>query len=226
MGVFDVGTTFVGEDGSAQIVPGWDIGGRTNGGFLVALAANGLRAMAGRADPITVTAHFLAPGTPGPVHVSGEVVKRGKRLTTVRGVMLREGRPLLQMLAAFGELSASDGAFEYSGGRPPDLPPFDSLDRRTQADSPVPIPMLEHVDVRIGGPAAPGETAGWFAFADGRPVDTLALLFVCDALPPAVFSLPLEPGWVPTVEFTVHVRGAPAPDPVRCRFRTRFVQHG
>jgi hypothetical protein len=33
-------------------------------------------------------------------------------------------------------------------------------------------------------------------------------------------------GWVPTVEYTVHVRGVPAPGPLRCVFRSRFVQNG
>ena len=64
------------------------------------------------------------------------------------------------------------------------------------------------------------------AFADGRPVDTLALLLVCDALPPAVFHLDMPAGWVPTVEYTVHVRGVPAPGPVRCVFRSQVVQGG
>lgn len=39
--------------------------------------------------------------------------------------------------------------------------------------------------------------ASWFGFADGRPLDTL-----------------------------VHIRAAPAPRPVRCVFRTRFVHGG
>ena len=48
--------------------------------FLLALAANGLRHLSGRRDPITVTGHFLAPGKPGPAMVRGEVIKHGKRV--------------------------------------------------------------------------------------------------------------------------------------------------
>ena len=33
-------------------------------------------------------------------------------------------------------------------------------------------------------------------------------------------------GWVPTVEFTVHMRGVPAPGPIACRFRSHVVQGG
>ena len=70
------------------------------------------------------------------------------------------------------------------------------------------------------------EMAGWVSLADGRPLDPLALLLVADGLPPAVFNLDIPTGWVPTVELTVHVRAVPAPGPVRCLFRTRFIHHG
>ena len=30
---------------------------------------------------------------------------------------------------------------------------------------------------------------GWFEFADGRPIDSLALLLVADAFPPPVFNI-------------------------------------
>jgi hypothetical protein len=54
-------------------------------------------------------------------------------------------------------------------------------------------------------------------------MDSLAMLLVADAFPPAVFNLELDAGWVPTVEMTVHVRAIPAPGPLRCIFRTRFI---
>jgi len=78
----------------------------------------------------------------------------------------------------------------------------------------------------FGKPKGVAEVAGWFAFADDRPIDTLALLLACDAFPPAVFHIDLPPGWVPTLEYTVHVRAIPAPGPVRCVFRSQFVQGG
>jgi hypothetical protein len=45
-----------------QIAEGWDIGGNANGGYLLALAANGLRQHLGRPDPVSITAHYLRPG--------------------------------------------------------------------------------------------------------------------------------------------------------------------
>jgi hypothetical protein len=41
-----------------------------------------------------------------------------------------------------------------------------------------------------------------------------------------VFNIDIAAGWVPTLEYTVHVRGVPAPGPVRVLMRSRFVQSG
>ena len=221
--------------GAGELHDGWDIGGNANGGYLLALAANGLRALAGRPDPISVTAHYLAPGRPGPVEVEGAVVKEGRRFATVTGRLHRGGAPIIQVLGAFGDLAGPAAGYEHLTVGPPDLPPFDECIPRTAAQGGVPVRLMDRLDVRLhpdhagwveGRKSGVPEVAGWFGFADGRPVDTLALLLVCDALPPAVFHLDMPAGWVPTVEYTVHVRGVPAPGPVRCVFRSQVVQGG
>ena len=226
--------TAIDADGVGEIVDGWDIYGNANGGYLMALAARGLRSIAGRPDPVTVTGHYLAPGRPGPVRVDGTVVKSGRRFATVTGQLHREGAPILQVTGSFGDLSQPASTYEHLVSGPPELPPYEECVPRTDPHGLAPALMNrldlrmhpEHV-VRPDGPrSGRAEVAGWFAFADGRPVDTLALLLVCDSFPPAVFHLDMPAGWVPTVEYTVHVRGVPAPGPLRCVFRSRFVQGG
>jgi Thioesterase-like superfamily len=222
-------------DGSCAIHDGWDIGGNANGGYLLALAASGLRRVAVRPDPVTVTAHFLAPGRPGPAMVTGTVVKAGKRFTTVTGSLVSGGRTVIQVLGTFGDLSSNaESDFVSMNGVPPDLPPIDSCRRRTARDS-FPVPIMDRLEVHLhpdhagfldGSRSGNAEIAGWFGFSDARPIDTLALLLVADALPPAVFNLDMPSGWVPTVELTVHVRAVPAPGPLRCVFRSRFVHGG
>jgi hypothetical protein len=221
--------------GRGRLHDGWDINGNANGGYMLAVAGNGLRAVAGRPDPVSVTAHYLAPGRPGDVAVEAQVVKSGKRFATVAGSFSSTDRTLLQLVGTFGDLSgaAADGA-PYMAGGPPDLPPMDECVRRS---GPVTLgsAFAQKLDVRLrpgdtgfmdGVKSGRAEMAGWFSFADGRAVDTLALLLVADAFAPAVFNLELPQGWVPTVELTVHVRGVPAPGPVRCIFRTRYVSGG
>jgi acyl-coenzyme A thioesterase PaaI-like protein len=231
---FDEATS-VAPDGSTSIRPGWDINGNANGGYLLALAARHLLAVAGRPDPLTVTAHYLSPGTAGPVQVDGEVVKQGKRLVTLTGSMRRGDRLLLQLVGAFGDARFGGDDVEYDALLPPDLPPFEECAERTSTNGPAQVPLMDHLQVRIdpaqagyqrGEKSGEAVMTGWFAFADGRPMDTLALLLAADAFPPAVFNLELPPGWVPTVEMTVHVRERPAEGPLRCRFLTRHVANG
>ncbi|MEN9504794.1 MAG: hypothetical protein RI958_720 [Actinomycetota bacterium] len=228
--------TWVGPLGECRIHDGWDIGGNANGGYLMALAANGLRAVAGRPDPVTVTAHYLSPGTPGEASVHGSVVKAGKRFSTVTGALRCGERIVIQVMASFGDLSTNAASdFVSVNGSPPDLPPIDRCVARSSGQSEVPVALMDRLDVHLhpdhvgwlqGEKTRVGEVAGWLSFRDGRPIDTLGLLLVADALPPAVFNLDIPPGWVPTVELTVHVRAVPAPGPVRCVFRTRFVHGG
>ena len=228
--------TRVGADGKGEIVGGWDIGGNANGGYLLALAASHMRAVSGRRDPVSVTAHYLSPGSPGPVQVDATIVKQGKRFVTVRATMHRDGHPILELLGAFGDVAANAGGFEHDVLVPVEIPPIEECVPRAHEQGAVSVPMMDRLDVRLrpsdtgftdGNPSGHAEVAGWFAFADEQPVDTLGLLLVCDALPPSVFNLPgMPPGWVPTLEYTVHVRGVPAPGPVQCVFRTNLITDG
>lgn len=227
--------THVAADGSAAIHDGWHINGNANGGYLLALAANHLRAVSGRPDPLTVTGHYLAPGTPGPVQVDATVVKSGRRFSTVTGQMHRGDTPIVQVTGMFGDLSPATEGFTHLASGPPDLPPMEDCVPRSPVQGVATVALNGRLNSRLrpgddsfarGERKGVAEMAGWFAFADGRPVDTLALLLACDAFPPAVFHIDLAPGWVPTLEYTVHVRAIPAPGPVRCIFRSQFVQGG
>lgn len=230
---FDLATQVDG-DGSAQIVDGWDIGGNANGGYLLAMIARRMIEVADRPDPITITGHYLSPGRPGPVQIDASVIKAGRRFATVQATMSAGDRPILQVLGSFGDLAEMEGGMAHVDGAPPDLPPIEECRARPRTQN-VPVALMNriHVDLRpqdtgfaTGSPSGTAEVAGYFSFTDDRPIDSLALLLVCDCFPPAVFNLDIAPGWVPTVEYTVHVRSRPAPGPLRCVFRSRFVQNG
>ena len=148
MSEFDDATR-VAEDGSAQIVSGWDIGGNANGGFMLALAAQHLRHISGRPDPLTITAHYLAPGTPGPVTLEGEVVKAGKRYSTVTGSMQRGDTRMMQVVATFGDVAAMQGGYEHVAGLPPELPPFDECVPRSSHQGPVKVAIMDRLGLRL-----------------------------------------------------------------------------
>jgi acyl-CoA thioesterase len=223
----------VGGDGawSGEIASGWDIAGNANGGYLMAMAARAAAAVTGRPDPVSVTAHFLAPGRSGPVSGEVSVLKEGKRFSTVAVEMGAEGRRLLTMLGTFGEATGAS-AVERVGATPPDLPPPDECLLLVATDT-FPPPFVDRVEVRlhpaVGAPGSgSGDPAveGWFRLRDGEPMDTLALLLAVDSFPPTVFFADLPIGWVPTIEMTTHVRARPVEGWLACRFTTRFITGG
>jgi len=217
---------------TGAIAPGWDVLGNADGGYMMAIAARAASLAADRPDPVTVTAHFLRPGTPGPVEVTTDVVKQGRRFATVSATLGRDGTPLVRMLGTFGSLEPSK-SFERVDGAPPAVPPFDECVELEPTET-FPPPFMGKVVVRLhpddaftdDAPSGEALIRGWFALRDGEPVDTLALLVGVDAFPPTSFNAGLPFAWTPTMELTAHVRARPAPGPLRCVFSTRFITGG
>ncbi len=211
----------------------WDINGNANGGYLLALVANAMRAESQRAHPLSVTMHYLSPAPAGPAQTRAEVVKAGRRLATVTGRLVRDGKDLVRSIATFGELDASQGN-QHSTRPMVDIPPFEECQPRPQNPG-APLGLMSRLDMRLhpddtgfarNEPNGVARARGCFAFNDGRPVDTMGLLLAADAFPPVLFNLYGMQGWVPTVEFTVHVRAVPAPGPIACDFTSSVVQGG
>lgn len=211
----------------------WDIGGNANGGYLLALVANAMRAASGREHPVSVSMHYLSPGPAGAARTHTEVVKAGRRLSTVVASLRRDDKDIVRSIGTFGDIDSSVGARSITLS-PPDLPAFDQCPTRG-GSGPVPMGLSTRLDMRLhpddtgfarNEPNGLARVRGWFSFADGRSVDTLGLLLAADAFPPVMFNLFGMQGWVPTVEFTVHVRGVPAPGPIACVFESRAVQGG
>ena len=221
------------DEWSASIHDGWDIAGRANGGYLLAIAVRALAHAARRPDPIAVTGHYLAPGTPGEVRISTRVLKEGKRFATGIATMASDTRPVLAVLGTLGDLAHAEGP-ELIGGSPPELPPPEDCVsvRPTQA---FPPPFMGKVELRLHPEDAAFRTGdqsgkplmrGWFRLPAGERIDTITLLCAVDAFPPTVFNASLPLAWTPTIELTAHVRASPSPGWLRCRFSTRFVTGG
>ncbi|MDJ0768837.1 MAG: thioesterase family protein [Ilumatobacter sp.] len=217
----------------ADIPAGWDIAGNANGGYLIALAARAMIDATGR-PPLSLTAHYLAPGRPGPCDVSVDLVRVGRRTATASARLRSHGVDSLALLGTFGEQGAPGPLF--IGTEPPDLPPIDQCVRAKPPGGEAVSGFGDRVVVRIdpadagfrlGEPSGRPEISGWFEFTDHQRTDELGLLLVADAFAPVCFNVPSVPvGWTPTLELTVHVRGVPEPGPLRCRFRSRCLQAG
>jgi Acyl-CoA thioesterase C-terminal domain/Acyl-CoA thioesterase N-terminal domain len=220
------------------IDPGWTIGGRPNGGYLLATMARAARSALASAEgpdhphPVTATAHFLTSPSPGPAEVHTEVLRRGRWMSQVRARLEHRGSPSVEAVFALGRHDP-DAEPWWTDLEAPPLPPMDEC-VRAQGVGPggVELAIMNQVHVRLdpatagftaGQPSGTAEVRGWLAFADGREPDPLALLYAADSFPPATLELATL-GWVPTLELTVYVRGVPAPGPLIVRQQARLVQ--
>lgn len=212
----------------------WNIGGNPNGGYLVSLVMRALRTLGPHQDPLSVTTHYLRPGSPGePCVVEAELVRTGRTVTTARGRLIQDGKERLEVVAALGDLG--DGADATGPAltiEPPSLPPPEDCPVRSADEQGVALPLLDRLDIRIhpdqvrAGEAGAAEMSGWIRLADGAAPDTMSLAMFADAFPPSLFGLLGVVGWVPTIELTVHVRRRPAPGWIMGRFRTDDLLDG
>jgi acyl-coenzyme A thioesterase PaaI-like protein len=219
---------------TAEIRPGWDIAGNANGGYLMAIAGRAMAEAIGR-PPLSITAHYLRPGPPGPCTVEVETVRVGRRLATARATMTIGGKPALELLGTFGDQQPDPDGPRWEEPSPSDLPPYSSCVPMLDSASNGGPALIDRLACRLrpgddafrhGEPTGVPEIKGWFAFQNDEPIDVFALLLAVDAFAPPVFNSHITVAWVPTVELTVHIRGIPAPGPLACSFRSRFIHDG
>jgi acyl-CoA thioesterase len=222
---------------------GWRIGNGVNGGVVMCAAATALQhrlsALVAHADPLAFSGYFLTPSSPGAVEVTTEVVRVGRTMSTGQ-MSVRQPGPdgvvveRMRALASFGDLDASAEAMRTLPA--PDLPPPEECVSAQSAppDFLAAASLLDRLDLRIdpatagwaaGRPSGSGAMRGWLRLRDGREPDPVMLLFALDALPPVAFDLGIL-GWAPTLEFTGHVRGRPAPGWLRVELTSRNVTTG
>lgn len=217
---------------AAKLSERWNIGDKSNGGYLVGIVLRALSELSENPDPITISSHFLRPGIGNePGIVRAEVVKHGRTMTTLRGVLEQEGKKRVEVLAGFGNLGQerSDRNLEVA---PPEMPDPEDCVPRIDLEQGVYLPILDRVDVRIrpdqavAGNSKDAVVSGWIRFEDGREPDVMALPLFADAFPPSLFAKYGYIGWVPTLELTVHVRRRPSPGWVLASFETDDLHNG
>ena len=220
----------------ADLGPGWVVGGAVNGGYLLAVIGNAIRAsLPGKPDPLAVSAYYLAAATPGPASVTTRVLRDGGSVATVATELSQEGVARISTLATYGDLGTLPDDTRTTAVEPV-LPPPDDCVPNTMAPPEVRAlaPLMERFDMRfdppcigwaVGEPSGQGVLQAWFRMADGREPDPIELLLVVDALPPVTFDLGMV-GWAPTHELTAHVRARPAPGWLKVRHETRNMAGG
>ena len=219
---------------AASSHPDWTIGGKANGGYLLALLARAAVATGDHPHVLAASAHYLRSPDPGPVVVEAEVLRAGRSAGQLRVRLLQGGRPCVEALITTATLDPA--AEPYWSGDLPAAPVSGSHGRPTRLPgtnpSGVRVAILDQVELRMdhddlgwasGAPSGAGELRGTLALPDGEDFDPVSLLFAVDALPPGTFDVELT-GWVPTLELTAYVRALPAPGPVRVLQRAHLIE--
>lgn len=219
---------------TSTIPEGWDFAGVPNGGLVGSVMATALVAATERPDPITSTAHFLKPVRPGPVVIETGVIRKGRRLTTARAVLIQNETTVAHMVASLGDLADTGEAMVDV-----DLPYLPAPDECAggQEATTFELPAIakrlnlrlhpDQIGFATGNPSGDATISGWvdLPFAPS----TALMSLVADALPPSLFNTGKYIGPLPTIELTVHTHARPRPGPVAARFRTdhacpRFVE--
>ncbi len=228
------GTTLVDAgDGAVfhgDVDPGWTVGGKPNGGYLLVMIgrACGLaleHAGSSHRDPLAATAHYLRAPDIGPVTITCNVLRVGRSASQVHATLIQENAACVDATFTLGTLPENPEPPFWTTRELFDVAPYDECHRipAERDGSPFVVPIMDRSDLRLdpavlgfalGKPSGDANLRGWISFADGRPADPLGLLFFCDALPPATFEL-VPTGWVPTLSLSVYVRARPVPGPLR-----------
>jgi acyl-coenzyme A thioesterase PaaI-like protein len=216
---------------SAEVSPEWTIGGKPNGGYLLAMLGRAAEAVAARDSVVAASAHYMHSPDPGPVMIRAEVLRAGRSASQVRAQMRQGDQACVEALVTTGLLDGSipywdrgapavgDATYDQAARLTPRLP---NLNR---------VAIMEQIDVRLdpssagftsGQPSGRGELRGWLELPEAEPFDPVSLLFAVDAFPPATFDIELA-GWVPTLELTAYIRALPVPGPVRILQRAQMI---
>lgn len=217
----------------ADIHPDWTVGGRPSGGYLLAMLARSAVEVGQHPDVLAASAHFLSVAEPGRAAVEVEPIRSGRSVSQLRARMTQDGSARVEALITTGTLDPDakpyweEGLPRYGpagyGECEPFVPRFPDGMR---------VAIMDQVEVRLDAgssglasatPSGRGELRGWLSLPGDEPFDPVSLLLAVDSFPPATLDIETT-GWVPTLELTAYVRGAPSPGPVRILQRAQLVQ--
>jgi len=215
----------------AEISGEWTIGGKPNGGYLLALLGRAASSLTDSGHVVAASAHYLRSPDPGPVEIEGELLRRGRSISQVRARMSQAGRPCVEALMSTSDLDPSP-APRWDAGVPDiqHVPFSDGIRLPPVTPDGVRVPMMDQVDLRLdpessgmtsGRPSGRGELRGWLKLLGEESFDPISLLYAVDAFPPTTFDIDFS--WVSTIELTAYVRAIPAPGPVRIVSRARLI---
>jgi acyl-coenzyme A thioesterase PaaI-like protein len=231
----EVSAVIAGEPGrfEASVDPNWTIGGKPNGGYLLAMLGRAAALISPHRHVITASGFYLRAPRPGPVAVEAEPLRAGRSASQVRARMIQDDQVCVEALFITSQLDAACAPYWDRGLPEAGRAGYEDCARLIpRLPSGNRVAIMEEIEVRLepdssgftrGEPTGRGALRGWLALPGEEDFDPTSLLFAVDAFPPATFDIEFS-GWVPTLELTVYVRALPAPGPVRVLQRAELIE--
>jgi hypothetical protein len=217
----------------ATVDPEWTIGGKPNGGYLLAILGRAAAAISPHPHVIGASAYYLHAPDPGPVAVETELLRTGRSASQLRARMSQDGQICVEALLITARLDPATAPYWDRGLPDPGTVDFADCERQIpRLPNGATVAIMEQIDVRLepesgsfrdGAPTGRGELRGWLGLLGGEDFDPVGLLFAVDAFPPATFDIEFS-GWVPTLELTVYVRALPQPGPLQILHRAELIE--
>ena len=217
----------------ASVDPEWTIGGKPNGGYLLAMMGKAAVAVSPHPHATTASAYYLRAPEPGPVLIEAQLLRAGRSASHVRARMSQANLACVESLFITSGLEPLAAPYWDRGLPDPAGVDYESLPRLvSRLPSGNRVAIMDQIEVRLdpessgftrGEPAGRGELRGWLGLPGKEDFDPASLLFAVDAFPPATFDVEFS-GWVPTLELSVYVRALPAPGPVRVLHRAELIE--
>jgi acyl-CoA thioesterase len=219
-----------------RLDPGWIGWDGLQGGYLAARLlghARGLLPEESQATPVrALHVSFLAAARDPEMRLSGELLRTGRTLTTVRASLHADGgRPAAVGTAVFGPNVEGEG-LEWPAEKAPAVPPATERQPFTQ----IPMPFARNMEVRpaddrlpLTGGTEPVATA-WLRLHTPPADPAMAVMILLDALPPGVYGVLRAPVRAPTIDLATHfTEGVASLDPgewMLARIRTGHAAGG
>ncbi len=213
----------------------WWVERGPNGGYVAAVLLRAIQQAAGaQRAPRSLTVHFPAAPSAGPVELEVEVEREGSKVTFLSARMEQEGELQATALAV---LSKDWDGPDYTALEMPEAePPEELYEPNPAAVSGMPT-MFQNYSMRpaVGEPAFSGgapRSGAWLRAREPRQLDAPLAAAILDAWFPAPFVRLDRAAPAPTLDFTVHFRsplpppGAAAGDPYLAVFHSNLARHG
>ena len=107
----------------AEVAPGWDVRGNPHGGYLLAIVGRAACHMVAQDDPLSIAASYLAPPEFGEADVSVDVVRAGRRQSTVAVRLVQQDVERVRALVTVGTLADGSPRQWMPDVSAPSIPP-------------------------------------------------------------------------------------------------------